>query len=67
MPQQEQQQLQQLPIVKTNREHTFRFRVSDQELEHYKELSLRAGYVTVADACRAGLVLLEQVIVANGK
>lgn len=58
---------QQLPQVKNNRERTFRFRVSDQELTRYKELSLRAGYTTVADACRAGLVLLEQAVVASGR
>ncbi len=57
----------QLPQVKQLRPHTFRFRVSQQELDHYKQLSYRAGYTTVADACRAGLVLLEQAVVANEK
>lgn len=48
-----------------NKTTTLRFRVTEKELAHYKDLAMLAGYSSVSDACREALALLEQKLMRS--
>lgn len=56
-----------LPVVHTTKNKQLQLRVTPEELEQYKQLATRAGYVSVSDLMRAGVVLVEERLQALGK
>ncbi len=51
-----------LPQVHQTKETAINLRVSRQELEQLKETALQAGYVSVSDLLRAGVVLVRECL-----
>ncbi len=56
-----------LHVLHTTKNKQLQLRVTPEELEQYKQLAMRAGYVSVSDLMRAGVVLVEERLQALGK
>jgi hypothetical protein len=49
-----------LPDVRKCKEKVFMLRVSAEERQHWQDLADAAGYLSVADMLRGGVVLVER-------
>jgi len=54
-----------LPEVHNTKDLYLRCRVSKKEIEQYKALAFKAGYVSLSDLVRAGISLVEKVVEAQ--
>jgi hypothetical protein len=49
-----------LPDVRQTREKLFHLRVSEEERQHWQMIADAAGYLSVSDMLRGGVVLVER-------
>lgn len=54
-----------LPEVHNTKDVYLRCRTTRKEIEEYKALALKAGYVSTSDLVRAGLILVKERVEAR--